>query len=200
MANCCCNTIYFYSKNKELLEQLMSTIQDDNSYREMFRKNGYTDKKIERSYIDGRDYITYCTQEISQFDNQYYFFSIDSETAWAPHMEIFELLIHEKYNNEIYFKYLSEEPGMEIFISNDEDKTFFDFKYYVYCDSKTVDESTQYFASKEELIDYIAKCFDIEVSILDDITDMQQLIEEKLQEDEPNCCFRIVKYVIDFRT
>ena len=89
MANMCSNTIYFCSTNKEVLQRFMDTVQDGDSYQELFRKNGYTEEEA-RKNTDGRDYITYCDYEIEERDD-FYCFRIDSETSWDCHIETFHL-------------------------------------------------------------------------------------------------------------
>ena len=57
MANMCSNAICFCSTNKEVLERFMDTVQDGDSYQDLFQKNGYSEKEA-MEHTDGRDYIT----------------------------------------------------------------------------------------------------------------------------------------------
>lgn len=189
MANYCSNTIYFCSTNKEALERFLDTVQDGDSYRKLFLKNGYTEKEA-MECTDGRDYITYCDYEIEERDD-FYYFRIDTETAWDTHIEAFHLLLKQKYNNEIFAYYISEEPGFSIFITNDSEKIFFEDRYRISA------YDTIYFSNKSDLVDYVKERYGVKACLIDSVATMEQRIREKLEQDEvQGCCF-INKFEID---
>ena len=190
MANMCSNTIYFCSTSKEVLQRFMDTVQDGDSYQELFRKNGYTEKEA-RKNTDGRDYIIYCNYEIEERDGFCYFIA-DTETAWDTHIETFHLLFKQKYDNQIFAYYCSEEPGFNIFVTNDSEKLFFDDRYRISA------YETTYFSNKNELVEFIKKEYGVEVSIIDSVATMEKRIREKLEQDEntQGCCF-VNKFEID---
>lgn len=129
MANMCSNAICFCSTNKEVLERLLDTVEDGDSYRELFKKNGYSETEV-REHVDGRDYITYCDHGITERDG-FYYFRVDTETDWDTHIETFHLLLKQKYNNEIFAYYVSEKAGLGVFVTNDSEKLFFDDRYRI---------------------------------------------------------------------
>ena len=189
MANMCSNTIYFCSTNKEVLEKFMDTVQDGDSYQKLFMKNGYTEKEA-MEHCDGRDYITFCDYEITERDG-FYYFMVDTETAWDTHIETFHLLFKQKYNAEIFAYYCSEEPGFSIFVTNDGEKMFFEDRYRISaCE-------TVYFPNKHELVEYIKEEYGVEVSIIDSVDKMEKKVRAKIEQDKrKGCCF-INKFEID---
>ena len=189
MANMCSNTIYFCSTNKEVLERFMDTVQDGDSYQKLFMKNGYTEKEA-MEHCDGRDYITFCDYEITERDG-FYYFMVDTETAWDTHIETFHLLFKQKYDNEIFAYYCSEEPGFSIFVTNDGEKMFFEDRYRISA------YETVYFPNKNELVEYIKEEYGVEVSIIDSVDKMEKQVKAKMQEDNRHGYCTINKYDID---
>ena len=189
MANMCWNNIYFCSTNKEVLERFMDTVQDGDSYRKLFMKNGYTEKEA-MEHCDGRDYIAYCDYEIEEQDG-FYYFRADTETAWDTHIETFHLLFKQKYDNEIFAYYISEEGGMNVFVTNDSEKMFFDDRYLISA------QETTYFSTKSELVEYIKEEYGVEVSLIDFVDKMEKKVKAKMQEDNRQGYCAINKYDID---
>ena len=189
MANMCSNAIYFCSTNREVLERFMDTVDQGDSYQKMFMKNGYTEKEA-MEHCDRRDYITFRDYEIEEQDG-FYYFRADTETAWDTHIETFHLLFKQKYDNEIFAYYISEEGGMNVFVTNDSEKMFFDDRYRISA------QETTYFSTKSELVEYIKEEYGVEVSLIDSVDKMEKRIREKLEQDEvKGCCF-INKFEID---
>ena len=189
MANMCSNAICFCSTNKEVLERFMDTVQDGDSYRDLFQKNGYREKEA-MEHTDGRDYITYCDNKIEEQDG-FYYFRVDTETAWDTHIETFHLLLKQKYNNEIFAYYISEEPGLNVFVTNDSEKLFFDDRYRV----STCE--TLYFSNKRDLVDFIKERTGVEVSIIDPVERMEKQVRAKMEKDETKAYCTINKFDID---
>ena len=189
MANMCSNAIYFCSTNREVLERFMDTLDQGDSYQKLFMKNGYTEKEA-REHCDGRDYITYCNYDIEERDG-FYCFRVDTETAWDTHIETFHLLFKQKYDNAIFAYYISEEGGMNVFVTNDSEKLFFEDRYRVSA------QETVYFSTKNELVEYIREEYGVEASLIDSVEMMEKRIRQKLERDEvKGCCF-LNKFEID---
>lgn len=189
MANMCSNNIYFCSTNKEVLERFLDTVECGDCYRKLFMKNGYSKEEAEQN-TDHRDYITYCDYQIEERDG-FYYFRTDTETAWDTHIETFRLLFKQKYNNEIFAYYMSEEGGMNVFVTNDSEKLFFEDRYRI-----STNETT-YFSTKNELLEYIREEYEVEASLIDSVEMMEKRIRAKLEQDEvKGCCF-INKFEID---
>ena len=87
---------------------------------------GYKPRRVECrgwiSWIDDIPVIDDKEEEIT--------FSIETQTAWGPLHETWDLLLEKHFPN-IRYLYYSEEPGFEIYETNDELKEFFDFDYIV---------------------------------------------------------------------
>ena len=189
MANMCSNAICFCSTNKEVLARLLDIVEDGDSYRDLFKKHGYSENEAQE-HADGRDYITYCDDEITERDG-YYYFRVDTETAWDTHIETFHFLLKQEYNNEIFAYYVSEEPGLGVFVTNDSEKLFFDDRYRISnCE-------TLYFGNKQDMVDFVRERTGVAVSIIDPVAKMEKMIRAKMEQDESKCCCFINKFEID---
>ncbi len=75
--------------------------------------------------------------ELEDIDNKESKISFSSETAWAPMPEMW-LGIVKKYAPNCKYYYFSEEPGMDLYISNDTEHRFFNEEIYldIYLDPK----------------------------------------------------------------
>ena len=81
--------------------------------------------------------------------------SFCTETAWSPCNEVFDLVCEKFPSLSYYFK--AEEPGLEIYETNDEDGTYFPDRYYL--DACTPEEEyiSEYFLNQEEAFKWIEK-------------------------------------------
>lgn len=159
MANYCSNNIAFYSKDRAVLQDLFTKINDvlDNtnthSIYQLILKHGYSEEAAKK-ITDCRDYITYAEDKLTDLPCGYSYFKIDTESAWQPNMTTFFYLLQDKYANKISLVYTSEEPGSGVFINTDVDGLFFTDRYRIdYCVNN--DYQTEYFSGFSEVIDYI---------------------------------------------
>lgn len=97
---------------------------------ELLAAHNYTEKELEDVYR--RDYISYCERKI-EFDkiHKQYYFDFYTESAWGPNLEMLFKLVKDKYMGEIKLIYISEEPGNEIYQTNDEFNAVWADKYYL---------------------------------------------------------------------
>lgn len=159
MANYCSNNIAFYSKDRAVLQDLFTKINDvldntnNHSIYQLILKHGYSEEAAKK-ITDCRDYITYAEDKLTDLPCGYSYFKIDTESAWQPNMTSFFQLLQDKYHNQISLVYVAEEPGSCIFINTDVDRLFFEDNYRLdYCVNN--DYQTEYFAGFSEVIDYI---------------------------------------------
>ena len=73
----------------------------------------------ERSFIYNIDDVIYENDNCPRL----YYFSIEQEDAWAPHINMWDELLSEQKRN-IYFVYRAEEPSCDIYINSDVDGFF----------------------------------------------------------------------------
>jgi len=106
---------------------------------------------------------------LSNFEAESGYFTLDTETAWAPMDELWEAVI-SRYSG-ISYVYIAEEPGLEVYINTDVEGTFFTERYLFeicgytpvpegWCvDDEKLDylEIRKYFKDFDELADYCTK-------------------------------------------
>ncbi|MDO4921759.1 MAG: hypothetical protein Q4E64_08040 [Phascolarctobacterium sp.] len=192
MANYCMNQIYFCAKDRTVMEKLFRKMRacfeniGYGSVYDLFLLHGYVEKEL-NGIIDRRDDLTGCDGVISSRDG-YYYFGVETQTAWQPHMENFYKLISERYANDIRIIYCSEEAGLGVYVTNDVDGIFFKDRFRLsYGDGSTFE--TEYFASFSELLDFIRKYLCDGASELDDIFDLERKITgQHIQEDKNYYC------------
>lgn len=200
MANYCVNQIYFCTEDKDIVEKLFSKMRTcfENiwygSVYDLFLLHGYTEKEL-CGVIDKRDDIIGCDGVISSMEG-YYYFGIETQSAWMPHMEIFYKLITERYAGKVRIIYCSEEAGFGVYVTNDVDGIFFKDRFRLsYGDGSTFE--TEYFASFSELLDFIRKYMCDAASELDDIFDLERKITgQHIQEDKNYYC-RINRFELE---
>jgi len=102
----------------------------------------------------------------------------DTETAWGPMTEVFDFIKTVYPSLKIY--YSSEEPGCEVFVTNDIDGIHFPNRYYL--DSY---DDPLYFETIEEAADYVSGIVGRKVEpMVDDITEaLDDYMEEHEDED-----------------
>ena len=159
MANYCSNNIAFYSKDRTLLQDLFTKINDvldntnNHSIYQLILKHGYSEEAAKK-ITDCRDYITYAEDKITDCPCGYSYFKIDTESAWQPNMTTFFYLLQDKYANKISLVYTSEELGSGVFINTDVDGLFFNDRYKIDC---CIDNNyfTDYFTDFNDVIEFI---------------------------------------------
>lgn len=182
MANYCSNSIVFYSKDKEVLSDLLDRINStmditkDYSVYDLLRTYDYNRAEI-RGMTDCRDYFSYADKEVSQSSGGYYICKVQTESAWYPNLDTFYKLLKDKYADKIKMKYMSEEPSSDTFISNDVNNIFFKDRYKIdYHVNKVY--GTEYFSTFGELFDYIIHTFPkADVFVYDSFEEMQKAIQ-----------------------
>lgn len=64
--------------------------------------------------------------------------------------------------------YTVEEPGMEVYATNDEDGKYFSYKFVVdMCVGGN--DKMEYFSSQEDALAYVAKCLELDSFSMDDL-------------------------------
>ena len=184
MASYCYNNITFYSTDKEKVEKLFDNLikvydRDNHQVYGLIKQIGYDYNGKE--FIDVRDTVNHMDDEVDSFVNEneesIYHFEIQTESAWAPNMQIFKALLKEEPYKGIKMVHLSEEPGDDIFINTDKEEIFYDTKYMI--DScKEDDYFTEYYSNLNSVIEEVVKDFpDAGITYDDTIEQLREKIE-----------------------
>lgn len=78
---------------------------------------------------------------------------LTTDTAWIPLNEVFDF-IHEKFPSVIYF-YAAEEPGCELYSTNDVDGKYFPERYNIDLYDLEENYDSAYFTTADAVLDYI---------------------------------------------
>ena len=192
MANYCVNRIYFCVEDKAAIEELFHKMRacfenlGYGSVYDLFRLHGYSEQEL-YEVIDKRDDIIGCDGVISSADGHYYF-SIETQTAWMPHIDNFYKLIGELYGNKIRIIYCAEEEGCEVFLTNDFNAVFFKDRFRLsYGDSSMFE--VEYFTSFSGMLGFIKKYLCDSVSELDGLLDLERkVVEQHIKDDDCYYC------------
>lgn len=147
MANICISDITMVG-DKALLQRLHDDIErylDENEgsvYR--YGNELYPGSNYEGWFCD--------VGEVNKANEGEYFLRFAVETKWNPAMDFFARLAKDK-GLKLY--YTAEEPGCELYQTNDVNGEFYDERYVLYCRECEI----TYYNSKEDLVDGLAFLF-----------------------------------------
>ncbi|MBM6943746.1 hypothetical protein QVO10_01655 [Bacteroides gallinaceum] len=94
----------------------------------------------------------------------------NTETAWAPCNETFEA-VREKYPSLRYY-FIAEEPGLEVYETNDECGVYFKDRYYLDACTPDGDYLSEYFEKLEDVFKWIEVELGKTVMTEEDIADI----------------------------
>ena len=125
MAHYCSNSIYLCSRSREQLTDLARRLQQvqGDSMADLLQACG-----LQQVDVDLRDRVGYVQEQVAQGRDCYYL-SLETETAWQPHMEAWQRLVEQSPGLWLY--YCSEEPSMDLYETNDGEQRFFKDRYRV---------------------------------------------------------------------
>ena len=131
--------------------------------------------------LGGDEKKIHCRGEITDYDietdNDQYVVKIHQETAWCE-MEEVRFLI-EKTFPTIKVLYIVEEPGCEIFCTNDAEGRFFPERYLL-----DGNEVYEYFETIEQVISYLKKNKGIDITDSDKIDEILDEYNELHEDDD----------------
>jgi hypothetical protein len=81
--------------------------------------------------------------------------TFSTESAWSPCTEVFDLIMQKFPSIQLY--YFSEEPGCELYETNDAEGRFFPYRYVVEICTVDEDSMTEYFEDLESALEWIEK-------------------------------------------
>ena len=176
MPNWCSTTFSFYHNGTKEGEAALADLHDkiEEYTKEPSRvKNGFGPKWL-GNVADGFgiDWNTVeCRGEIIDItdvenDGGYRAFRVYTETAWGPMPDMWEEIIGQRYQDQIMFEYIAEEPGNGVFINTDCEGIFFPDRYRA--EKEDDDEFyEEYFTSDEELEKFLKEKYGIEEPTFD---------------------------------
>lgn len=141
------STCYIATGDKEQLKQLHDVMVELECMKEPLHPNGFGNTWMGNLVMKlGGDWEkVYCrgSWDDLTFNGDQITFHVES--AWGELNEVRELI--EEHFPDIKLYYQSEEPGMGIYITNDDTGTYFPERYYLWVE----DEDTEYYQSLESL-------------------------------------------------
>lgn len=114
--------------------------------------------------LPARGEISYIEEDIKDYGDDMASLKLTTETAWVACSELMDK-IAEKYDLQLF--YYSEEPGCEIFETNDLEGQFYSFRYMV--DSEK--EGIEYYDTFEQVAEAIAKMTGIRLNNISEADD-----------------------------
>ena len=197
MANYCSNCIAFFGNDLDKLEHLRKmmdntfNLSEYGSIRDFVMSYGYA-KEEAISFTDGRDSFIEVDFEVTKDDESYYF-TIQTESAWNPNVEVFRKVITDHYEDEIDFVHCSEEPGFAIYVNTDTTGRFYEDNYHLdYCvKGKYVME---YFTTFKEVISALMEDFpELKFSIYDSVDEINDKVQTLLENSKDDY-FNLYEY------
>ena len=168
-------TLYGNKENiKRLYTDLKKTVDIDRTKESKpftFLGNSYWLGYIKKSLLPEveeelpvRGEISYIEEDIEDHDNDMASLKLTTETAWVACSELMDK-IAGKYDLQLF--YYSEEPGCEIFETNDLEGQFYSFRYMV--DSEK--EGIEYYDTFEQVAEAIADMTGIRLNNISEADD-----------------------------
>ena len=100
-----------------------------------------------------------------------------TETAWCPCNEVLDL-VREKFPSLRYY-YMTEEPGMEIYETNDDAGIYFPDRYYLDVCTPEEEYYNEYFTELQDVFRWLEDEFGHPVKSVDDIEALDSQWREK---------------------
>ena len=179
-----CYTCYKVFGDKEQINKLYSAIKEMDEQETPRIENGFGNLWLGClvDYFGGNYEDIKCRGEITEYEMQEDVLRICTETAWCELNEVRKFLENVLPGIKIY--YISEEPGMEEYYTNDSTYEIFHTKYFL--DTCDLDFDSEEFANEKELVAFLnskgIKCHDEESAMkavkeyADDIEDEDKYI------------------------
>ena len=109
----------------------------------------------------------YCRGDWSNLEMEQDTLKFSTETAWGPCNEVFDL-IRQKFPSLSYY-FLSEEPGMGVFQTNDRDGKYFTDKFRADICTPEEEYQCEYFEDKPSMFKWLEEIFGQPVTSDEDI-------------------------------
>ena len=173
MPNWCSSTIYFYTKEKNVIEEFKNKVEEIYNGTATV-KNGfgsgwlgdYVNTLLDPEYHADTEKGPRCRGSLELYDElaieeqgEYWCFHIYTETAWYPMIKMWQMIL-DKHYPQIKIAFRAEESGDDIYVRHDPENLFFEFdNFFVLYD----------------IGDYGSHCFDSLGDVLDHIIGIKEL-------------------------
>lgn len=122
-----------------------------------------------------------CRGEITDYDYETldddYVVKIHQETAWGEQTDVRELI--EKTFPSVKVLYIVEEPGCEVFLTNDEEGRFFPERFAL-----DGSEDHEYFETLEQVVKYLKEHYNIVADSAEEINNALDKYNEEHEDDD----------------
>lgn len=174
-----CDTTYKVVGEPKEVGHLFRSLQKLESMKSPYLSNGFGNMWLGCviNYLGG-NYENYsCRGEITQFGMKDEVLVINQETAWCE-QEGFRTFIEQKYPSvKVY--YCEEEPGCDIYYTNDTTGLYFPEEYLL--DGY---DGTDYYLNLEDVCKRVQEITGIEVNTEDDVNEALDLFNEKHEDED----------------
>jgi len=191
MPNWCSTTYRFYG-GKEERDLLFNTIEELKNLPEPRVENGFG-KLWLGCLIDalgGNWQNVYCRGEIVDYANYEDYLEIDTETAWGEMYDVRQYL-QVRFPRLIIY-YMSEEPGMGEYYTNDKDGSIFHTKYAVDIE----DYDYECFETLEDTAKWINSVPGYNFNVEPTVESIKEAFD-KYEEENEDCYIRFIEYEYD---
>lgn len=177
-----CETTYKCVGDKEQIKSLYGILKKITRRKKQKISNGFGKLWLGELVNElGFDWERYrCRGEITDFNLQDGILTINQETAWCEQEGVRQAIEQKFPSIKVY--YCAEEPGCEVYCTNDKDGQFFSDRYYL-----DAYEDPQYFETIEEaarfVTDLVGKKVAAKVSAIEAALDEYAEIKQENDED-----------------
>lgn len=195
MPNWCSTKIWFYSEDKNSVEEFYTFVQE--SISEMRAPNGFGSDWLGNvliyagleNEIDGslgcRGSIEYISDDI-EYKEGYYYFDIDTETAWVPMIKMWvEVLKKQRLDHTIEIAYQAEECGCELYEQHDDTGGVFAVDtVYIDAFGDEAGKLSNYYADPEKAMESLREFFNAPPdTYMDELVEMAEKYSEENEYD-----------------
>lgn len=179
MPNWCSTDYYIVGSKKEVLD-LNKKMERLENRKKSLVKNSFGNTWLGNlvNYLGGDWEKVYCRGEwmCRDYNKEKNTLTFTTETAWRE-MDEWRKFI-ESYYTTIKILYVTEEPGMEIYKTNDKDAIFFKSKYVL-----DYTEDVEYFETIDQAVEFIEELIGIKIEDKT-VNGIQKAMDNYVEENE----------------
>ena len=169
-----CNTALVFEGDKQEIKTLYQTMKKLERRKTPLVENGFGTNWLGClvEALGGKWENTYCRGSWMSLQCQGNVLRMETETAWAPCIETYDFIC-EKFPSLTYY-YISEEPMMDFYETNDSEVRYFKDRYAV--DAHFPDDGyvTEYFPCLEKTLDWVSRMCGCAICSEKDLCDLNR--------------------------
>lgn len=184
-----CDTTYKCVGEKEDIQSLHKTLEQLQAMKKPFIKNGFGNMWLGCvvNILGGKWEDVRCRGEIIDFSMDGDILVISQSTAWCEQEE-FRYFLERHYSGmKIYYQ--EEEPGCEVYYTNDETGEYFPDRYVL--DSS---EGCEYFSSLKNVAAKVKSLTGVDAKTEEDIETALDDYQEKMEEEGKEVFYALHKF------